>query len=163
METRVDARRPAREVAARFGVSASYEVKARQRLRDEGDAAPGPRCNRVPPRLARHEEAIRAEVARLPSATCVICALATPRCQQSRFSRDAMPAFAIYGAHSVIICAPAVARPTRGRKATMAGFVAASACRPAMHKGDASGSGAGSGKRKLPLARETSGATERIS
>ena len=47
-----DAGRPAREVAARFGVSASYVVKARQRLRDGGDAAPRPRCNRVPPRLA---------------------------------------------------------------------------------------------------------------
>ena len=36
-----DAGRPAREVAARFGVSASYVVKARQRLRDQGDAAAG--------------------------------------------------------------------------------------------------------------------------
>ena len=65
-----DAGRPAREVAARFGVSASYVVKARQRLRDEGAAAPRPQRNRVPPRLAGHEEAIRSEVARRPSATC---------------------------------------------------------------------------------------------
>ena len=65
-----DAGRPAREVAARFGVSASYVVKARQRLRDQGDAAARPRRNRVPPRLAGHEDALRAEVARRPSATC---------------------------------------------------------------------------------------------
>ena len=65
-----DAGRPAREVAARFGVSASYVVKARQRLRDQGDAAARPQRNRVAPRLAGHEQAIRAEVARRPSATC---------------------------------------------------------------------------------------------
>ena len=65
-----DAGRPAREVAARFGVGASYVVKARQRLRDQGDAAAGPQRNRVAPRLAGHEEAIRAELARRPSATC---------------------------------------------------------------------------------------------
>ena len=65
-----DAGRPAREVAARFGVSASYVVKVRQRLRDEGAAAPRPQRNRVPPRLAGHEEAVRSEVARRPSATC---------------------------------------------------------------------------------------------
>ena len=66
-----DAGRPARgEVAARFGVSASHVVEARQRLRDEGAAAPRPQRNRVPPRLAGHEEAIRSEVARRPSATC---------------------------------------------------------------------------------------------
>ena len=65
-----DAGRPARAVAARFGVSASYVVKARQRLRGQGDAAARPQRNRVPPRLAGHEEAVRAEVARRPSATC---------------------------------------------------------------------------------------------
>ncbi len=65
-----DAGRPARAVAARFGVSASYVVKVRQRLRDQGDAAARPQRNRVPPRLAGHEEAVRAEVARRPSATC---------------------------------------------------------------------------------------------
>ena len=64
-----DARRPTREVAAvrsmlRTGVSASYVVKARRRLRDEGGAAVRPQRNRVPPRLAGHEEAIRAEMAR---------------------------------------------------------------------------------------------------
>jgi transposase len=45
-------------------------VKVRQRLRDEGATAPRSQRNRVPPRLAGHEEAIRAEVARRPSATC---------------------------------------------------------------------------------------------
>lgn len=61
---------PSREVAARFGVSASYVVKARGRRRDTGDDAARPQRNHVPPRLAAHEEALRAEVARRPSATC---------------------------------------------------------------------------------------------
>ena len=64
-----DAGRPARAVAARFGVSVSYVVKARQRLRDTGEAHPRPQRNHVAPRLASHSEAIRAEVARRPSAT----------------------------------------------------------------------------------------------
>lgn len=64
-----DAGRPARAVAARFGVGASYLVKARQRLRDEGEASARPQRNRVPPRLAPHGEAIRAEAARRPGAT----------------------------------------------------------------------------------------------
>ena len=37
-----DAGRPARAVAARFGVSVSYVVKARQRLRDVGEACARP-------------------------------------------------------------------------------------------------------------------------
>ena len=45
-------------------------VKARQRLRDAGEAGPRPQRNRVAPRLAGHEEALRAEVARRPSASC---------------------------------------------------------------------------------------------
>ena len=64
-----DAGRPARAVAARFGVSVSYVVKARQRLRDAGEACARPQRNRVPPRLAPHRHAVRAEVARRPSAT----------------------------------------------------------------------------------------------
>src|SRR4028118_2209751 len=59
---------PARGVRARFGVSASYVVKVRQRLRDEGAAAPRPQRNRVSPRLAGHEEAIRPEAAPPPRA-----------------------------------------------------------------------------------------------
>jgi transposase len=64
-----DAGRPARAVAARFGVSVSYVVKARQRLRDASEASARPQRNRVPPRLAPHGEAIRTEVAARPSAT----------------------------------------------------------------------------------------------
>jgi hypothetical protein len=57
-------------VAARFGVSVSYVVKARARLRDAGEASARPQRGRLAPRLAGHEEALRAEVARRPSATC---------------------------------------------------------------------------------------------
>jgi transposase len=64
-----DAGRPARAVAARFGVSVSYVVKARQRLRDTGEACARPQRNRVAPRLAPHHEALRVEVAARPSAT----------------------------------------------------------------------------------------------
>jgi transposase len=64
-----DAGRPARAVAARFGVSVSYVVKARARLRDAGEACARPQRNRVAPRLAAHHDAIRAEVAARPSAT----------------------------------------------------------------------------------------------
>jgi transposase len=66
-----DAGRPARAVAARFGVSVSYVVKARARLRDAGEASARPQRNHIPPRLAPHHEAIRAEVARRPGATIV--------------------------------------------------------------------------------------------
>jgi transposase len=65
----VDAGRPARAVAARFGVSVSYVVKARQRLRDTGEASARPQRNRMAPRLAPHYDAIRAEVEKRPSAT----------------------------------------------------------------------------------------------
>jgi transposase len=64
-----DAGSPTWMAAARFGVSVSYVAKARQRLRDAGEACARPQRNRVPPRLAPHHEAIRAEVARRPSAT----------------------------------------------------------------------------------------------
>jgi transposase len=64
-----DAGRPARAVAARFGVSVSYVVKARARLRDTGEVFARPQRNRVPPRPAPHHAAIRAEVAARPSAT----------------------------------------------------------------------------------------------
>ncbi len=61
--------RASRAVATRFGVSVSYVVKARQRLRDGGGAAARPQRNHVLPRLAPHHAAIRAEVAARPSAT----------------------------------------------------------------------------------------------
>jgi len=54
------------EVAERFGVSRSYVSKARARLRDRNDAAPGAQRNHVPPRLASLSDAIRAEVAARP-------------------------------------------------------------------------------------------------
>ena len=64
-----DVGRPARTVAARFGVSVSYVVKARARLRDAGEACARPQRFRVAPWLAPHTEAIRAEVAKRSSAT----------------------------------------------------------------------------------------------
>jgi len=64
-----DIGRSSRAVAARFGVSVSYVVKARQRLRDGGEASARPQRNHVLPRLAPHHAAIRAEVAARPSAT----------------------------------------------------------------------------------------------
>ena len=41
-----------RAAAARFAVSPSYVAKVRARLRDTGEATPGPQRNHVPPRLA---------------------------------------------------------------------------------------------------------------
>ena len=64
-----DTGRSSRAVAARIGVSVSYVVKARQRLRATGEASARPQRNHVPPRLAPHHAAIRAEVATRSSAT----------------------------------------------------------------------------------------------
>jgi len=50
------------QVATRFGVSPSYVSKARARLRDVGDATPGPQHNHVPLRLAPLTSALRAEI-----------------------------------------------------------------------------------------------------
>jgi transposase len=50
------------QVATRFGVSPSYVSKVRARLRNLGDAAPGPQHNHVPPRLAPLTGAIRARI-----------------------------------------------------------------------------------------------------
>lgn len=55
-----------RQVAARFGVSPSYVSKVRARLRDQGDAAPGPRHNHVPLRLAPFTGVLRAEISTRP-------------------------------------------------------------------------------------------------
>jgi transposase len=52
-----------RAAAARFAVSPSYVVKVRARLRQMGEATPGPQHNHVPPRLASLEAALRARVA----------------------------------------------------------------------------------------------------
>ena len=58
-----------REVALRFGVSASYVSKVRARLRRLGDATPGPQHNHVPPRLAPVAEALRVQIKAAPDAT----------------------------------------------------------------------------------------------
>lgn len=58
-----------REVAVRFGVSASYVSKVRARLRCLGDARPGPQHNHVPPRLAPVADALRARIKADPDAT----------------------------------------------------------------------------------------------
>ena len=50
------------QVATRFNVSPSYVSKVRARLRDLGDAAPGPQHNHVPPRLAPLTGVIRARI-----------------------------------------------------------------------------------------------------
>jgi transposase len=57
------------EVATRFGVSPSYVSKVRARLRDLGDAAPGPQHNHVPLRLAPFMDALRAQIKASPDAT----------------------------------------------------------------------------------------------
>ena len=58
-----------RAAAARFAVSPSYVAKVRARLRDMGEATPGPQCNHVPPRPAPLEAALRARVANGSDAT----------------------------------------------------------------------------------------------
>lgn len=58
-----------REVALRFGVSASYVSKVRARLRQLGEATPGPQRNHVPPRLALLTDALRAQIKADPDAT----------------------------------------------------------------------------------------------
>ena len=58
-----------RAAAARFAVSPSYVSKVRARLRDAGEATPGPQRNHVPPRLAPLAGALRARVAAGADAT----------------------------------------------------------------------------------------------
>ena len=50
------------QAAERFGVSRSYVSKVRARLREHGDAAPGPQHNHVPLRLAPIMGALRAQI-----------------------------------------------------------------------------------------------------
>lgn len=59
----------ARAVAERLGVSVSYVVKARARLRDTGEVEPGPQRNHVPSRLAGELAALRERVMAVPDAT----------------------------------------------------------------------------------------------
>ena len=56
------------EAATRFDVSPSYVSKVRARLRDQGDAAPGPQHNHVPLRLALLTDVVRAQVTADPDA-----------------------------------------------------------------------------------------------
>jgi transposase len=60
---------PSRAVAARFGVSVSYVVKARARLRETGERGPSGARRSYPRRLAGHEAALAAEVERRVDAT----------------------------------------------------------------------------------------------
>ena len=57
------------QVATRFGVSPSYVSKVRARLRDVGEAGPGPQHNHVPLRLAAFTEALQAQIKASPDAT----------------------------------------------------------------------------------------------
>ncbi len=59
----------ARQAAARFRVSVSYVVKARQRRDRTGEVGTRPRGSRRVPVLAAHGAAIAAQVARHPSTT----------------------------------------------------------------------------------------------
>lgn len=60
-----------REVAERFGVSASYVSRARSRRSRIGQASPGAQCNHVPLRLAALKEPLLAQVASAPEQTLV--------------------------------------------------------------------------------------------
>ena len=56
-------------VAARFGVSVSYVIKARQRRDRLGEMTAGAQRSHTPAKLAGHDDALRAEMARVPDAT----------------------------------------------------------------------------------------------
>ena len=58
-----------RAVAARFSVSPSYVAKVRARLRQSGQATPGPQHNHVRPRLEPFYDVLRARVAAQADAT----------------------------------------------------------------------------------------------
>jgi len=58
-----------RQAAARFSVSVSYVIKARQRRERTGSVSAKPRGYRRPPRLAAFGGALRREVELHPSAT----------------------------------------------------------------------------------------------
>jgi transposase len=57
------------QVAERFGVSASFVVKARQRRARHGQVTAGEQRSHTPPKLARHYQAVAAQVARKPDWT----------------------------------------------------------------------------------------------
>ncbi len=56
------------QAAERFGVSRSYVSKVRARLREHGDATPGPQHNHVPLRLEPFISALRAQIEARPDA-----------------------------------------------------------------------------------------------
>jgi len=58
-----------KDVAARFGVSASYVSRARKRLSQLGQVSPGAQCNHVPLRLGHLREPLLAQVQRVPDQT----------------------------------------------------------------------------------------------
>lgn len=58
-----------RGVAARFSVSPSYVSKVRARLRETGEATPGPQHNHVRPRLEAYYDVLRGRVAEQTDAT----------------------------------------------------------------------------------------------
>ena len=58
-----------RAVAARFSVSPSYVSKVRARLRETGEATPGPQHNHVRPRLEPYYDVLCARVAEQTDAT----------------------------------------------------------------------------------------------
>lgn len=57
------------EVAARFGVSASYVSRARVRSQQLGQSSPGPQRNHVPLRLGALKDKVIAQVALAPEQT----------------------------------------------------------------------------------------------
>ena len=59
----------AASVAERFGVSISYVVKARQRRDRHGEVSAGVQASHTPAKLRGHDDALRAEVLRVPDAT----------------------------------------------------------------------------------------------
>ena len=56
-------------VAARFRVSISYVIKARQRRDRDGDLCARPQRSQTPAKLAGHDEVLKARVADVPDAT----------------------------------------------------------------------------------------------
>lgn len=58
-----------RAIAVRFSVSPSYVSKVRARLRETGQATPGPQRNHVRPRLEPYYDVLRARVAEQADAT----------------------------------------------------------------------------------------------
>jgi transposase len=56
------------QAAERFGVSRSYVSKVRARLREHGDATPGPQHNHVPLRLEPLLGAVREQIEARPDA-----------------------------------------------------------------------------------------------